>query len=312
LEPKRSDDGEYKGFHLAGIVPVAGQPLEFNFPWHDSMMPVAANYLAVEHAVYECAMVGCETIWIVCHKEMQPLIRYRLGDWIMDPVWSPAARKFDHYPQESIKRIPIYYVPIHPKDREKRDCLAYSALYGSVRVHNIASQLSKWLTPEKYYVSFPYGVYHLNALKKREIRHMISSSKSFYLSHNGKTVADGEMLGFTFGPEDYAKYRKVIRNGTGNRPPGSTWGSTALLPVNERWSARFFTLDKVFGPATIGDGNVVDLDWYHKIDNWQGYSEYLGSENSKSIKRPEYFLQYHELNPLSEDLEDEDDDDCED
>jgi len=37
-----------KHFHLAGIVPVAGQPLEFNFPWHDCCMPIAPDFLAIE------------------------------------------------------------------------------------------------------------------------------------------------------------------------------------------------------------------------------------------------------------------------
>ena len=49
-------------FHLAGIVPVAGQDLGFGFPWHDSLMPIAQDYLAVEHAVLSCAYAGCETI----------------------------------------------------------------------------------------------------------------------------------------------------------------------------------------------------------------------------------------------------------
>ena len=40
--------------NLAGIVPVAGQPLDFNFPWHDSLMPIGHNYLAVEKAVFDC------------------------------------------------------------------------------------------------------------------------------------------------------------------------------------------------------------------------------------------------------------------
>ena len=42
-------------FHLAGIVPAAGQKLDFNFPWHDSLQPIGSNYLAVERAVLECA-----------------------------------------------------------------------------------------------------------------------------------------------------------------------------------------------------------------------------------------------------------------
>ena len=27
-------------FHLAGIVPVAGQKLDFDFPWHDCLQPI--------------------------------------------------------------------------------------------------------------------------------------------------------------------------------------------------------------------------------------------------------------------------------
>ena len=46
-------------FHLAGVVPVASQPLDFKFPWHDALQPISQNYLAVEHAVVECAYAGC-------------------------------------------------------------------------------------------------------------------------------------------------------------------------------------------------------------------------------------------------------------
>jgi len=74
-------------FHLAGIVPVAGQKLDFNFPWHDCLQPIGKNYLAVERAVLECAYAGCETIWVVCHNDMQPLIKHRLGEYVLDPVF---------------------------------------------------------------------------------------------------------------------------------------------------------------------------------------------------------------------------------
>ena len=81
-------------FHLAGIVPVASQPLDFNFPWHDSLMPIGKDYLAVERAVLECAWAGCETIWVVCHREMQPIIKDRLGEWIFDPNWLLQKEEF--------------------------------------------------------------------------------------------------------------------------------------------------------------------------------------------------------------------------
>ncbi len=165
------------GFHLAGIVPVAGQKLDFNVPWHDSMQPIGQNYLAVERAVVECAYAGCETIWVVCHKDMQPLIRYRLGEWINDPVY--LYRKHDPNPTGETRRpIPIYYVPVHPKDREKRDCLGWSVLYGAESAFWMAKQISKWLIPDKYYVAFPYGVYKPELL--REHRKIISSSERFF------------------------------------------------------------------------------------------------------------------------------------
>ena len=39
---------------------------------------------------------------------------------------------------EQVKETSIYYVPIHPKDRDKRDCLAWSVIYGSLRAFHIS------------------------------------------------------------------------------------------------------------------------------------------------------------------------------
>ena len=165
-------------FHLAGIVPTAGPPHDFNFPWHDSMMPLSPNYLAIHHAVMECAWAGCETIWIVCHHEMQPLIRYEVGEYVQDPVWFNRTHT-KHY-SESRKTIPIYYVSIHPNDRNKRDCLGWSVLYGANTAYWTSRKMSKWVIPDKYYAAFPYGVYDNRLLRKH--RKNISSSKNFILT----------------------------------------------------------------------------------------------------------------------------------
>ena len=184
-------------FHLAGIIPTAGQPLDYNMPWHDSLMPIAQNYLAVERSVVECAYAGCETIWIVCKRDMQPLIRHRLGDYVEDPLW--VSRRYEKFPSGFRKQIPIYYVPAHPRDRNKRDCLAYSVIYGDYISKKVCGRLSTHLKPDMNYVSFPYGVYPPAVL--REYRLEISSRKPFFLSHEGKTVIDGEYLGFTVSPD---------------------------------------------------------------------------------------------------------------
>jgi len=287
-------------FHLAGIVPVAGQKLDFNFPWHDALQPIGKDYLAVERAVVECAYAGCETIWVVCNDDMQPLIRYRLGEYVQDPIF---LNRRHHFGATQVhKQIPIYYVPIHVKDLGKRDCLAWSVLYGALTSYHISKKISKWVVPSKYYAAFPYGIYEPASV--REHRKEISSHKRFYVTYRGKTVRDNEYLGFTFDEEDYKEYVRVIRReGTGLRRPGQTIGnSMENLPIQERWSGRHFPLDKVFGGAILDGAKVVEVPWYQKVDSWEGLRYYLSGD--KQVERPTKDLfSYKEWNPIGEDNE---------
>tara|TARA_B100000029_G_scaffold483739_1_gene535204 strand:+ start:408 stop:1283 length:876 start_codon:yes stop_codon:yes gene_type:complete len=272
-------------FHLAGIVPVAGEELDFNMPWHDCFMPLAKNYLAVEHAVQECAMAGCETIWIVCHKDMQPLIRERIGEWIFDPV--SLHRPVNGASYE--KRIAIFYVPIHPKDRYKRDCLGWSVLYGALTAYHVSNRISKWVIPDKYYAAFPYGLYPLDVV--RENRDKFSSSKTYRLTHNGDSIKNNNYLGFTFDAEDFKACRRIIRKeATHARDENGD-----KLPLQERYSARHFSLDTVFKGA-IMDGEI-EVEWFHNVGSWDGYQNFLASPESKSISRPRK-MKYKEWNPI--------------
>ena len=38
-------------FHLAGIIPIAGKPLEYKMPYPDCLLPVAPDYTMIEAAV---------------------------------------------------------------------------------------------------------------------------------------------------------------------------------------------------------------------------------------------------------------------
>ena len=55
--------------------------------WDESLAPICPNYTLIENAVYECAWAGCDTIWIVVNDDMAPLLRYRLGERIQDPIY---------------------------------------------------------------------------------------------------------------------------------------------------------------------------------------------------------------------------------
>ena len=95
-----------RGFYLAGIVPIAKQPFEYKYPFDDCLMPIGINYMAIQKAIVECACAGCDTIWIVCHRNMQPLIKKYIGTKTVDPK-SLFVRGL--LPSRVRKNIQIYY-----------------------------------------------------------------------------------------------------------------------------------------------------------------------------------------------------------
>jgi hypothetical protein len=146
---------------------------DFNMPWHESLMPIGPNYLAVERSVLECAYAGCNTIWIVCNDDVTPLIRYQVGEMIQDPVYN--YRHFEHNKKEFKRPIRIYYVPIKIRDINKRDNLAWSAIHGAKIANKILRKISLHLAPDKFWISWPYGYYRPDIV--RDVRKEISSGQ---------------------------------------------------------------------------------------------------------------------------------------
>ena len=116
---------------MPAIIPVAGMMSEFGMEWDASLVPVGPNYTAIEAAVYECLHAGCSSIWIVANDDIAPLIRYRLGEWATD-IDSIIRGTFVRFGAKKHQEVPIYYVPIHPRHRDKVDCYAWSGLLGNV------------------------------------------------------------------------------------------------------------------------------------------------------------------------------------
>ena len=269
--------------HLAGIVPIAGAQFDFGFEWHDSLMPIEKNYTAIERAVYECAMAGCHTIWIIANNDMQPLIKNRIGEWIQDPVW--YGRSYDRFPSESRKEIPIYYVPVHPKDRDRRDSLGWSILYGAYVSYTTSYTLSSWLVPHKYYCVFPYGVYDPNEIREHR-KEICNSTENIFLTYNDKTVKDNEYLAFTFDGDDFKKCRKFVRKTSTKEyypPKEGEQYPTERLPLQERWSSRHFDLSTVFKMLSVNKSTNICLSWYYPIDSWSSYREYMASGKTFAI-----------------------------
>ena len=75
------------------------------------------------------------------------------------------------------------------------------------------------------------------------------------------------------------------------------------MPIEERWSGRHFSLDKVFRSVIIEeDIERVETDWYFDIDSWDGYCEFLSSHQRELVNRPyKKLLKYNEFNPIGVD-----------
>jgi len=257
------------------------------------LLPIANDYTLLDSAVVECAYAGCDTIWIVCNDDTAPLLRHRIGDYIEDPSYYYFNTSVN---KDQRKRIPIFWVPQHPKDRDKRDCLSWSVIYGALSSFMISSKISKWVIPDKYYVSFPYGL--INPRDLIDSRKTISSKDNFYIVHKNKTIQDNIYTSFTFGKDEFVKYRKNVRKGTG-RWKGS-YGNMIELPLEERWSARFFEPKDVFTDLELNESNLLLTDNFHNISSWEEYHIYMNSEYSKNIEKPpEDLFSYKEFHGVA-------------
>jgi hypothetical protein len=154
-----------------------------------------------------------------------------------------------------------------PKDRDRRDSLGWSILHGSLTSFTISNKMSRWVIPTKYFVSFPYGIYDFSILEGH--RESIRGPKSFYLTHDDKTVREGKFLAFTFFPEDWPKFKWNIKN--------QCTGGSRSLPIQERWSSKNFTLDKIFNIDTIEIQKKVSIEKYYSLKSWESLREYYRS-----------------------------------
>ena len=113
---------------------------------------------------------------------------------------------------------------------------------------------------------------------------------------------------FSFGKEEFIKYRRNIRMGTGMYADGEYNASGApsrVLPVAEQYSARWFGLKDVFTELDIDEDNSYEPKDYFDLGSWEDYRNYLSSEYSHTVKRPhERIIKYSEFQRIALDRSD--------
>jgi len=262
-------------------VPVANIKTDHENPLPEILLPVDNGFSAIQKSVYECAMAGCSTIWIVANDDLIPLVRKTIGEWIYDPVY--YARKFSKFYKEQRKEVPIYYVPIHPKDRDRRDSYGWSIIHGIHSAWRTSYKISQWIVPQKYYISFPMGLFDVEQVREHR-KDIKDKEKNFFFTHKNKTVKDDLPLSFTMTGEDFKLCRRHINKKTSREYlpplPGQQY-PTQKIPLSQRWSARRFPLSEIFQPLATEQERAtkVEVDWFYDGSTWGQYIDYLASDN---------------------------------
>ena len=112
------------------------------------------------------------------------------------------------------------------------------------------------------------------------------SEKNFFISSHGMSVKDGYFASFTFNKDDWLEFRRVIRTGTGIRVPGTTPEQNINLNPSDRWSARWFGVDKVFSPLNLDGAYELKIDNFFNVRSWEEYITFISSSRRMTIQRP--------------------------
>ena len=64
-----------KKIHMAGVIPVSGIETDMETVYPEVILSIDKGYTAIQKSVFECAMAGCSTIWIVANEDLAPIVR---------------------------------------------------------------------------------------------------------------------------------------------------------------------------------------------------------------------------------------------
>ncbi len=248
-----------------GIVATNTYQIDYSMPWHPSMQRVAEDLTAIEKSVMECALAGCSSIWICCDETMQPLVKERLGDYVRDPVILEKSN-FTRFPEDNRVNIPIYFYLTHPKDRDKRPGPLWDIINAALAIYHFSFKFSRWLSPDKYYISFCYGLYDFSKIRK--FRKSFTDSVSQVLEFNGKTMFDGLLLGGCLTGDDIKKIIVYLKS--------KKFDKNTILTFEDL--------------QLTGQEIKIPIDEYYSCISWQNYIEYIQNKNFEFSYNREIFF----------------------
>jgi hypothetical protein len=226
-------------------------------------MPIGKGYTLLDRAIAECAYAGCHTIWITVNDSWQNLIKKRIGDYVMDPKYN--NRTMDRFPEDSKRRVYVYYVPELAKYRKVRYGEAWGVINSAIYATRVSFGVGYFTMPSSYYAAFPMSLYDPVIVGAH--RSDIKNNKGFYLEHEGRSIKTGDQMGFSFDFKDFKRSNQSI----GQRK------------IHGRMSYK-----DVFHGFNFTDVDPTSLEWYNEAHDWDGYTDYIASEHL--LVKPDIFM----------------------
>ena len=148
----------------------------------------------------------------------------------------------------------------------------------------------------------------------RKHRKEISNHGNFFLlTDKGDSILDGYYIGFAFEAKELGKlikyfwYQQTGKYDSSQLIEERKDGKfiTKLLPIEERYSGRFFNVKDIFNQLDPERPTLkVEMEWYYDISSWENLCIYLSSEERKKMLRPKLpFFKYKTWNKIGEDEE---------
>ena len=241
--------------NLAGIIPIAGHASDIDLPWHHVLMPFEKNKTLLQHAVYNCAMAGCNTIWVICDDEQQPLIRTLIGEKVEDPVYRYRAHA--RHASDHKRWIPIFYCSTTIRDQQRRNNIGWTAIFGCLLARKIFGSLSKHTAPDRFFVCWPYC--KLDSLVLRSHRRDIQKM-SLLFSDSSRSILSDDFLPVVCDLESIERSRQHCYD-----------LQMAMSNYREFSDLGLSSIFSALGPLEVRELNFG----YKKMSSWQEYCNFF-------------------------------------
>lgn len=260
MEERLSLQKTYDGNNnsVVGIISACGQNNDMFYSHHNVLLPVGNNITAIERSVYECMLVGCQSIWINCHPSITNILKLYFGHYFKNPHWN-RLKRFTDFPIAP-KYIPIYYMNPNWKDLNQRTSWIYCGLSAAKMADSILNQFFETTKYIKYYFAFPNAV--LRFEKGRAVAKKVKESDNFCFEFEGKTFKDNLYASFTLRGEQIKDCFEKL-----------TFLETEYTDYG--FNSRFFPISKVLKHLDITKFETMPLKAYYPIYTNKKYFDYL-------------------------------------